>query len=163
MRLETAQIRDRPRRFEGEEPASILELDNDPEVRPAGPVRYRLTAQRFADELVVRGSLEAAVGARCSRCGEPFVRAVCDPAFARAYRLRAASELIDLTPDLREAILLAFPTLFVCSEACRGLCARCGANLNSQACACGAPPPASPWAGLDQWKAGRPPDGRRRQ
>ena len=40
-------------------------------------------------------------------------------------------EEVDLSPPLRERLLLALPTLPLCRDDCRGLCARCGADLNA--------------------------------
>ncbi|HUF30327.1 MAG TPA: DUF177 domain-containing protein [Gemmatimonadaceae bacterium] len=46
-----------------------------------------------------------------------------------------AAEL-DLRPAVREQWLLAAPTFLECREQCRGLCARCGADLNEDPCDC---------------------------
>jgi len=35
-----------------------------------------------------------------------------------------------------EQIELSLPMRFICREECRGLCYRCGANLNEEACLC---------------------------
>jgi uncharacterized protein len=43
---------------------------------------------------------------------------------------------IDLTPLIREQILLSLPLRPLCTEECRGLCAGCGVNLNKEACRC---------------------------
>ncbi|MFN0063327.1 MAG: YceD family protein [Myxococcaceae bacterium] len=43
---------------------------------------------------------------------------------------------VDLAPLLREQILLALPMRAVCQEDCRGLCSRCGKNLNEAECGC---------------------------
>jgi uncharacterized protein len=45
-------------------------------------------------------------------------------------------EEIDLTPFIREQMLLALPTRPLCSDDCRGLCPRCGANRNERDCGC---------------------------
>jgi uncharacterized protein len=45
---------------------------------------------------------------------------------------------IDLDPILREQLLLALPVTVVCQEACRGLCAQCGQDLNERDCGHGA-------------------------
>ena len=45
-------------------------------------------------------------------------------------------EEVDLSPLVREQALLALDSATLCSEACRGLCAGCGANLNHEACVC---------------------------
>lgn len=39
-------------------------------------------------------------------------------------------------PELREAIMLELPTLPLCREDCKGLCAQCGADLNEGPCSC---------------------------
>ncbi len=43
---------------------------------------------------------------------------------------------IDLKPHLWEELVLAFPSKFLCSEDCRGICPGCGADLNAGPCAC---------------------------
>jgi uncharacterized protein len=43
---------------------------------------------------------------------------------------------IDLTPMLREQIILAAPMQPLCREDCAGLCPTCGQNLNDRRCAC---------------------------
>lgn len=43
---------------------------------------------------------------------------------------------LDLTPMLREQMLLAVPPRALCGEECRGLCPTCGANLNKARCDC---------------------------
>jgi len=45
-------------------------------------------------------------------------------------------EEIDLTPLIQDQILLALPPKAVCREDCRGLCQRCGQNLNRGTCQC---------------------------
>ena len=155
MNIETGQVRQRPRRFTGEEPAAILELDQETNFQVIGDVRYALSAQRFDADLLVRGVLEVDVRGRCARCGEGSTQTIRDGAFACTYSLSAANELIDLTADIREAILLALPMNFLCSAACRGVCVQCGANLNKAPCACGQSRSATPWGVLDQVKIKR--------
>jgi len=68
-------------------------------------------------------------------------------------------ESVDLTPDIRESMILAFPHYPVCSRICKGLCARCGTNLNRDACDC-APPNDNRWVQLDMLEVREDPDGR---
>jgi uncharacterized protein len=49
-----------------------------------------------------------------------------------------STEEINLTPLIREQVMLALPTRPLCDESCRGLCGNCGANLNREACTCSA-------------------------
>ncbi|MCE9615358.1 MAG: DUF177 domain-containing protein [Lentisphaerae bacterium] len=62
-------------------------------------------------------------------------------------------DCVDLTGDIREAMILAFPGYPVCSPECKGLCATCGVNLNEAACRC-APPDDNRWAILNRWAPG---------
>jgi uncharacterized protein len=41
-----------------------------------------------------------------------------------------------MAPLIAEQVMLALPTRPLCSENCRGLCGKCGANLNGDACNC---------------------------
>ncbi len=43
---------------------------------------------------------------------------------------------LDTAPLLRDDILLEFPSKLLCKESCKGLCPRCGKNLNEGSCAC---------------------------
>lgn len=45
-------------------------------------------------------------------------------------------DFIDLKPAMEEALLLAIPMKWLCRENCRGLCPRCGRNLNEGLCQC---------------------------
>jgi uncharacterized protein len=43
---------------------------------------------------------------------------------------------IDLNPDIREEIILVYPIKPLCSIDCKGLCPKCGKNLNEGKCNC---------------------------
>lgn len=46
-------------------------------------------------------------------------------------------DVFDLTGTVEELLVVALPVKVLCSEACRGICPRCGANLNAASCRCG--------------------------
>lgn len=46
------------------------------------------------------------------------------------------NDIIDLTDVVRENIFSALPYKILCSEECRGLCIKCGQNLNIKDCNC---------------------------
>ena len=106
--------------YEGEDPREALEWPPSPRdvVRPAGPMRWRLEAQLFGTELLVRGRAEALFEGTCCRCGGPLSRVYGDE--VTISREVAPDETdVDLTSELRESILLALPNNPVCSEDCR--------------------------------------------
>jgi uncharacterized protein len=136
MIIEVARVPAEGRAFAGQEEASILDIAEDAVLRSPEPVRYELRAERIPGGLLVQGRLSSAIETRCGRCGE-FFRCPLDVGdFMASYEVSDPSVCVDLTPDMREAIVMAFPNHPVCATGCRGLCAGCGANLNEEACRC---------------------------
>ena len=48
----------------------------------------------------------------------------------------AATSSVDVTEEVRQALILALPISVLCEPDCKGLCLRCGSNKNSSACRC---------------------------
>ena len=108
---------------EGDElEGEVNAVDIDEEfVKPFGGVRYRLTAQVFGTELLVRGHLEQDFDLVCSRCGKDFDDTIKVEDFTQSYEISEKSPEVDLTEDVRESIILALPTYPVCDETCPGV------------------------------------------
>jgi uncharacterized protein len=109
------------------------------------------------------GTLRTVVTGECRRCLSPVAVAVTTETGALfthdrealedpdAYRLAPDATEIDLTPAIREELLLAVPRFVLCREDCRGLCPRCGRTLNAGPCGCA--PAADPrWRALESLK-----------
>ena len=126
----------------------VLELEDAAGLHtPAGGLHYNLHVQRLGDELLVRGAVWQDFDCLCVRCARSFDWQGREPALTVAIALEEESAMVDLTAEVREAILLALPAHPLCSQACLGLCARCGADLNHGACGC--PPAVDPrWGAL---------------
>ena len=122
--------------LEGEEPAELLALEQSAEFHPAGPLSYDLYAQLVDGMLIVRGSLSAEMKGCCARCTQIFSTTVSDSGFLRDYSDLQGLEEVDITEDLREAIILNLPRFPLCDEACKGLCPQCGKDLNEGPCGC---------------------------
>lgn len=147
--IETGRLRLKKEKISGKEPCAILEIDLGELTRPQGCLAYDLTVQKISGELLVQGRLALNFVSRCARCGDQFDRKISVPDFCRNFILKAPNELINLTPDVREDILLALPMVALCSAACRGLCAGCGVNLNRAPCRCQRPAKINAWKALD--------------
>ena len=104
--------------FEGEVDCVDLEEEF---IHPFGGIRYRLNAQLFGTELLVKGHLEQDFDLVCNRCGKPFDTTVKVDDFLASFEVGANQEFVDLTADARECIILALPTYPVCDEACPGI------------------------------------------
>ena len=91
---------------------------------------------------VVRPSLTAA----CARCGKEFDYNTEIPLNAKITDKLANEDedefvlLVDSALDLdelvRSALILEMPSRFLCDEDCKGLCPKCGADLNVSECSC---------------------------
>lgn len=57
---------------------------------------------------------------------------------------------VDLTPAVRDYLLLEVPMKKLCREGCKGICPGCGINLNQNSCRCEASTQPSPWDVLQQ-------------
>ena len=137
--------------LEGEDPVEAFDWVDSPRevVHPAGPLRWKLHAALFEHELVVTGRAEALFEGVCCRCGGPLSRVWGDEvAISRELPDEGVSE-VDLTSDLREAILLALPNNPVCADDCPGLCPRCGKRLADGPCSCGGEEAPNAFAALD--------------
>jgi uncharacterized protein len=153
MIIEVSKVSPEGSRYEGEEPAAILDLDQNPLIKPEGPISYDFFVQRVAHEILVTGSLRVKLSMECSRCADFFSTILTDSSFLRAYEVPEGTETVDIKEDIREDILLNLSTFPLCSETCRGLCPQCGKNLNEGLCACKpATGKSGNWSALDKLK-----------
>jgi uncharacterized protein len=56
--------------------------------------------------------------------------------------------VVDIFEILSQQVFLLNPEKHLCSESCRGLCSRCGTNLNQKTCDCKQVSPSSPFSVL---------------
>ncbi|MEP6494538.1 MAG: DUF177 domain-containing protein [bacterium] len=113
--------------------------------KPKGPIHVtgRLSAAG-PGRFYWHGRIDGDVALECNRCLTETMAQVSDEThviFAEAegedtddpdvYLLDAQSLDLDLRPAIREQWLLAAPSFALCREDCKGLCPRCGADLNA--------------------------------
>ena len=107
MKVHLKQIPAAGLHLEGEEECPILELDPEG-IRCAGPLHYNIDIGISSGALWANGSLSQPVELRCVSCLEKFVHEIEVPAFAVHTELRGP-ETVDLTPFIREDLLLNLP------------------------------------------------------
>jgi len=116
-------------RLEGELPAAELDVAARPDdlVRVGSPLRYRLLVQELHDSILVTGSLRLALDCECGRCLKPFVHELALADWALHLPLEGEDKVpvdndcVDLTPYVREDMLLEFPQHPLCKPDCGGL------------------------------------------
>ena len=131
----------------------LYEAGSVREYRFSQPLEVRASYYRSDKDLFFSGRVDGDVVAVCCRCLEEYrwrmtreFSLVLSPrqALAREVELAAddlgtsfyEGEEIDLDSLVCEQVLLALPTHPLCSDGCKGLCPRCGANRNVEACGC---------------------------
>jgi uncharacterized metal-binding protein YceD (DUF177 family) len=107
MKIHVRQIAADGSHLEGEEDCAIPDLETE-EVHRAGPLEYSLDLGVSEGALWANGSLVQPVELRCVNCLETFVHQISVPSFALHLDL-TGPELVDLTPFIREDLLLNLP------------------------------------------------------
>jgi uncharacterized protein len=128
LKVNIRHLEEKEVRLRGELPAAELDLENNDElVRARLPVAYDLTAQRVGDGILVQGRLEVTLDCECARCLKPFQHRI-ELAEWSAHlplegleKVAIKDDLADLTPCLREDILLEYPQHPLCEAGCAGL------------------------------------------
>jgi uncharacterized protein len=114
--------------LEGELPAEELDIDSKDEVIAVGqPLKFNLQVQQLEGAILATGELELTLDCQCVRCLKPFQYRFELPSWAAHLPLEGedavpvTNDCVDLTPYVREDILLEFPQHPLCDPECRGL------------------------------------------
>ena len=110
------------------------------------PVLAEGSVTNHAGALVLEGTARSVLDLTCDRCGKEFSRekvVKLDSLVAQELEDEENDEILlldgtelDLDQVVTEAFVLAMDTKNLCSDDCKGLCAKCGANLNEGPCGC---------------------------
>lgn len=140
-----------------------------------GPISIDLRIQPEHDMFRVKGRVAFMLKVACSRCLASF-----EIALTQRFTLRFSRKIpqdvssgdvegvaltadeiglaffegdsIDLHDAIQEQVVLAIPHYPVCREACKGLCPRCGVDLNVERCQCTGVKPPGPFDALKNLK-----------
>jgi uncharacterized protein len=143
------------------------------------PLNIRLKAFRVRELFEVQGTLRTSIRLPCSRCLKDF-----DTPLASDFELTYTKEMpglmdifdeeeielkveeigmiyfkgeeINLQQGIQEQVVMAFPLQPLCDENCKGLCPRCGSDLNQGDCGCKREPGANKFAVLKNLQLDKP-------
>ena len=112
------------------------------------PVLASGTVRNTAGVLVMKGEITTTIHGTCDRCASEFDRDVVIPIDAVLVTELANEEnedewvftlegdSADLDDIVRTIFVLNMDSKLLCSDDCKGLCCRCGKNLNEGGCSC---------------------------
>lgn len=85
---------------------------------------------------VVRGRIECRKSFTCDRCLAQATENQVHEFEEEFDKAEAVDDLLDVTELLRDTLLAGQPMKNLCKADCKGLCPKCGANLNDGECGC---------------------------
>ena len=112
------------------------------------PVQAVGTVRNTAGVLVMKGEITTCIHGTCDRCTKDFDRDVLIPIDVVLVTEMANEEnedewvfplegdSADLDDIVRTVFVLNLDSKLLCKEDCKGLCHRCGKNLNDGPCSC---------------------------
>lgn len=114
-------------------------------VTMAGPLRIHMSYEFDGGVIRASGKVSTEIAGSCARCladtrtelDEKF-----DEIFAErsddesTYTFSRESKRLTLDQLIRDLLLASVPIQMLCKEDCKGLCPKCGADLNIGPCAC---------------------------
>lgn len=140
-----------------EQQLSHFQPPEDPfRIKLLEPVNVDLEIQKLPDHVRVIGNIQGTLQVACHRCLEDFPWTLREQVDLHLMVEESKQEededlefdeededigffdgeVIEVDHLVAEQIFLALPYKLLCSEDCRGLCPRCGANLNLEPCTC---------------------------
>ena len=149
MRLGLSQIIDRP--GESVSYSTVVDLSDlqyGTSFPVTEPVKAEGTVRNTAGVLVMKGEITTCIHGVCDRCAAEFDREMEIPIDAVLVTELANEEnedewvftlegdSADLDDIVRTIFVLNMDSKLLCSDDCKGMCCRCGKNLNEGPCTC---------------------------
>ena len=138
---------------------ALIEIISKNECDFLAPVSIRIQMRKIGDLITATGLFDTRVRLNCSHCLQPYERPLnstfdvtyihqlpesVDPLLHDEVELQAeeigmiqiSGNEIDLQDAIQEEVVMALPMTTLCRSDCKGLCKRCGADLNQGDCGC---------------------------
>jgi uncharacterized protein len=134
VKIEVEKIKDKEIELEEDIPASSWDMDSF-DIKFVDNIHLNCKFVRIGKEIVVDTQVITHRIITCSRCLEEVGQTV-KQNFKLSYNVNECGDYLEIDNDIREEILLDFPMKVLCHQDCKGLCPRCGVNLNYEECKC---------------------------
>lgn len=174
MLIKPSDLQDEPLRLD--ESIAVGEMEYTPDVRQVGALAIKGEAdlivehrghKETVEDIRIRADYEGDFELLCARCLDPITqqlsgsfdlifrpesvdsdgkeRAISEEETEIGYYEKSGLLLEDV---VREQVLLSLPPRTLCGPDCKGLCQRCGQNLNHAKCSCAEAPADMRWNAL---------------
>ncbi len=148
MKLDLREIIDVPGgRVPFEQELDTSRLDFSSVAGYSGPIRAAGEIVNTAGVLTAHGGIDAAMVCYCDRCGKTFelkkhidvdvpIVPEDEGEDAESDAFSLEGDWLDLDDLLETVFILDMDTKFLCRPDCKGLCPKCGRDLNNGPCDC---------------------------
>ena len=140
---------------------AVAELDLggiDELIQASAPLHHDLVVERYERSILAQGRLGLKLRCECVRCLKSFGYRLAFDSWSCLLPLEGedkvlvSNDCVDLTPYVREDIVLAFPQHPLCEPGCRGLLAASSNGVRSLSGASVTADLSSAWAELNKLK-----------
>lgn len=113
------------------------------DIRVNKPIKVSAVAVNNGRDISLTGKIKADLTLKCSRCLKDFEYVLETELEEKLSKesgnddaIHFEGEIVDLTDIVLNNILLSLPMKPVCREDCKGLCPKCGSDMNIDKCRC---------------------------
>jgi len=127
------------------------ELTTEPDKRFPYEIRVKVNVEKVDKDYLIRLQLFTEAHLKCDRCNEEFDKKISEKiTFLCTFEKEKAEnqdsdeikllhngvKSITITQEVLDLLLLSISQKVLCKKDCKGLCSKCGANLNKVSCKC---------------------------
>ncbi len=106
------------------------------EIKSPEPLNISTFLRNTPEQVILTGKIEGKIELICSCCLEIFLYPMKTRLNLRIQKKEINNGILDLSEEIRQQVILNLPFKPLCQEKCKGLCSRCGENLNLKKCNC---------------------------
>ncbi len=114
--------------------AAVLDLSLE-HIKIERPIEIVADFHKVGDTVTVDLKICAFAKMVCGRCLEEFEKKL-ETRSQLDYTIEPNEHNLDITDEIREELILEYPASLLCNSNCKGLCSKCGKNLNEETCNC---------------------------
>jgi uncharacterized protein len=135
MKIDVRQVPETGLMLSEEFSSKGLDLDTDL-IKFLSPLKVKALVSKSYGALKVSITISSLISISCGRCLKEIKKDF-ERKIELNYAVDKSDSILDLDEDIREEIILDYPIKPLCRVDCKGLCLKCGANLNEGGCNCG--------------------------
>jgi len=98
-------------------------------------IQIKINAYSVSKEFIFKCNIKTDISIKCARCLKAIIFTIDIKDFIFNYE-NLHQDMIDISNDIRDAILLEIPSRLICHQGCKGFCPTCKTNLNIEQCKC---------------------------